>query len=133
MNQATLLFSFCFFFACNSTKDIRGTEIDEIRFGSGGGFTGEVVMYSLSPDGDLNRIENDKQVFVKNIGAEQVRRIYLAAVRFKNVQHDEPGNIYSFIETNSHGKTHRILWSPGSTEPYNGLYDFYSDLIALTK
>ena len=67
MYQTILLFSIISIFACNNTKEISGSDVKTIRFGTGGGFTGEVITYEISSDGQLNLLGPDKTKFHKNV------------------------------------------------------------------
>ena len=52
MNKLTIIL-LLLFSSCMTSKDIAKTEIQAIKFGNGGGFTGEVITYTL--DGLLQR------------------------------------------------------------------------------
>lgn len=133
MYQTILLFSIISIFACNNTKEISGSDFKSIRFGTGGGFTGEVITYELGSDGQLNLLGQDKTKFHKNLDKNVVKQIFDDANAVKNYKFNTPGNLYSFLELVWQDSTNKITWSVGSSEVSIDVTKLHGKLISLTK
>lgn len=133
MHHIILLSVFISLFACNGTKEIGGADVLSIKFGTGGGFTGEVTTYEISSDGHLNLLGQNTNKFIKKINKQDVHQIFDEAFVLKTYKFNEPGNIYSFLEILSKDTTNRITWGVGSTTLSTDVSKLYDKLISLTK
>jgi hypothetical protein len=123
------LISCIFFYSC-LVKDISTiTGIDEIAFGGGGGFTGEVVSYKLTSKGVL--FKND--IYFKKIPRKKTVQLFKQASSFMDLDIDHPDNLYSFIHIKTNDKSNRITWSVTDQNINKNLIHFYNNLIILTK
>ena len=123
---------FAIFHSCMSGKISTKTGIDEIHFGSGGGFTGEVKAYMLSANGQLT--ERTKEIGLsKEIDSKTILGIFSEAKEIKAYSLNEPGNIYLFIEIKSKETSNKIVWAYGSTIADNKVIQLYNKLISLTR
>jgi len=108
------------------------TGIEEIRFGSGGGFTGAVKAYSLSADGQLTE-QDDQNGLSKKINTKTTLELFTLAKELKTYSLNEPDNVYSFIEIKSRETTNKIVWAFGSTKADQKVTDLFNQLSSLTK
>src|SRR6185369_164807 len=95
------------FFSCKNSKLIPEIRIENITFGSGGGFTGRITTYSLSPDGQLNLVEGEKIDSIKKIDLQQMNEILEKAKALKGYQYNTSGNMNAFLEIKSDQYTQR--------------------------
>ncbi|MBT34022.1 MAG: hypothetical protein CMO01_30535, partial [Thalassobius sp.] len=65
MKIFVLIITVLTFASCASNKTV--SDIQAIRFGSGGGFTGEIKKYQLSPEGELSTISDQDTILYKKI------------------------------------------------------------------
>ncbi len=100
--------------SCGSNKFV--SDIQSIRFGSGGGFTGEIKKYELSPKGVLSTINNQDTTALKKISPASIKEIMTSAETIKDIELNKPENMYRFIEVD-HGKSsNRLVWGMGYQE-----------------
>lgn len=112
-----------------TSKDIAKTEIQEIKFGNGGGFTGEVTTYTLDGNGLLKKSDSE----IKNLKNNEVFDYFKEAQKLKDYKYNEPENVYSFLEIKTKDKTNRIVWHLGSNNIYNKVIELYNNLLSETK
>lgn len=105
------------------------TGIEEISFGNGGGFTGEVKTYKLTADCKLF----EKGTEIKKVESKKTLEIFNQAKVLKDLNFNEPENLYSFIEIKTKEKTNRIVWAFGSTTVDKKIIELYNNLILTTK
>jgi hypothetical protein len=114
-----------FFNACICSNISYKTGIEEIHFGSGGGFTGAVKTYKITADAKL--YENEKEI--KKIDKKKTLELFKKANEFKDFYFNEPENIYSFIEIKTKEKTNRIVWAGGSIKVNQKIIVYYNNLL----
>lgn len=115
--------------SCSTGRSIVKTTIEEIHFGSGGGFTGKELTYCLNSAGKLSSGEkNLKQIDLKN-----TLLLFKEAKRFQKYSFNEPQNTYSFIAIQSNDSMNRIVWGQGSKKIDREITDLYNELMSLTK
>ncbi|MBS1489645.1 MAG: hypothetical protein JSS93_03885 [Bacteroidetes bacterium] len=114
--------------SCLSGK-INQTEIEQVKFGSGGGFTGTIKTYTLTADGRL--LDESKEL--KKINLNQTLEYFNKANELRNYTFNHPDNVYSFIEIKTKEKTNRIVWSFGNTQIDTQASALYNTLISITQ
>ncbi|HET6227372.1 MAG TPA: hypothetical protein VFF27_13895 [Bacteroidia bacterium] len=126
MKSLVSILIFVFLNASNCSSDAH---FKEIKFGSGGGFTGAVTEYRLKENGDIykfNSIDKEEQL-IKSITAEELKMVKekLAAVDKDSLSKiNHPYNMYYFIQID----TMKATWGdPGYTPP-KGLEELYNYL-----
>lgn len=105
------------------------TGIEEIQFGSGGGFTGEIKTYVLTADSKLF----EKEMELKKVDSRKTLELFNEAKGLKDYKFNEPDNLYSFIEIRTKEKTNRIVWAFGSTKVDKKVTEFHKELMTLIK
>lgn len=105
------------------------TGIEEIHFGSGGGFTGEIKTYKLTANCKLF----EKETELKKVDSKKTLELFNQAKEVKDLKFNEPENMYSFIEIKTKEKTNRIVWAYGSTTVDKKVIELYNNLITTTK
>lgn len=115
--------------SCITDKTAEKVGIDEIYFGSGGGFTGEVKTYRLTSDSKL--LEENKEL--KKIDSKITSAIFIEAKEIKDYSFNKPDNMYSFIELKTKGKVNRIVWAFGSLEVDKKAIELHKKLMNLIK
>ena len=115
--------------SCVMNRIAQRTGIDDISFGSGGGFTGEVKTYRLSADCKLF----DGEIEMNPIEFGKTSTIFKNAAALKDLKFNEPENMYSFIEIKSKESTNRIVWAFGSTSVDKKVIELYNELLTTIK
>jgi len=120
---------FIFLNASNCASD---QHFKEIRFGSGGGFTGAVIEYRLKENGDVYKFDSmeKEEQLVKSITAEELKIVreklaHVSKDAMTNINH--PYNMSYFIQLD----TLKATWGDPSYTPPKELLDLY-DYLNLT-
>ncbi len=114
--------------SCFTNKKIIDTSISEIVFGNGGGFTGEIIAYKLTIQGEV--FYKGKQV--NKIDKKSTLEIFKQAKELNNLKYNEPENTYSFIEILSNDYKNKIVWNTNSNVDEK-IIKLYTNLISTTK
>ena len=115
--------------SCMTSKIVGKTGIEEISFGNGGGFTGEVKTYKLTADCKLL----EKEAKLNKVESKKTLELFNQAKELKDLNFNQPENLYSFIEIKTKEKTNRIVWAFGSTTVDKKVIELYNNLILTTK
>lgn len=118
--------------ACTTNNLAQQTGVEEITFGSGGGFTGKVTSYVLNTTGQLTEIENPNGLS-KKLSKETTSQIFALAQELKTYSYNKPDNLYSFIEIRTKENTNRIVWGFGATEVNDKTTQLFNKLTSQTK
>lgn len=137
MNKSIALFLIPIFLFC-SCKATQYTpanfEKAMISFGSGGGFTGAVDSYFLLQNG---------QFFTKPMGGEYqelpapdkdfVTQLFInyEILGLADINIEQTGNMYQFINFKSGQNEHKIVWLAGPNSSTDKLDLFYQNLMTL--
>jgi hypothetical protein len=119
----SLIFIFLNASNCSSDKSFK-----ELKFGSGGGFTGAVSEFRLKGNGDVflyNSIEKEEKL-IKSLTTEELKAIRqkIASLPADALNIDHPYNMYYFIQVD----TSKAVWGdPAFTAPKE-LQDLYNYL-----
>lgn len=121
---SSLIFIFLNASNCSSDQHFK-----EIKFGSGGGFTGAVTEYSLKENGDLykNSSGEGQAQLLKSITAEELKVVKqkLAKVGIDSLSKiNHPYNMYYFIQID----TLKATWGDPAYTPSKELQDLYNYL-----
>jgi predicted O-methyltransferase YrrM len=132
MKTTILIATVLAFFSCANNTIV--TDIQAIRFGSGGGFTGAIIKYELSADGALSTINNQDTIMNKKIAMASVEEIMTYAEALKSLELNEPENMYQFIEIDfDKSSTNKLVWGIGAKDLPVPVDSLYSKLNALLK
>ncbi len=106
-----------------------------LYFGHGGGFAGAETTYALMENGRLySKKSLTAKTFTslikleKNQSAQIFNNYFFLGI--PEMQLEDPGNIYKFVEYTRKQNRHRLVWGGQSPVPTN-LVLFYSNLIGL--
>ncbi len=127
-----LLLSSLIFIFLNASNCSSDQHFKEIKFGSGGGFTGAVTEYRLKENGDVfkyNAVEKEEQL-IKSITAEELKTVRekVAKLPKEALTVNHPYNVYYFIQLD----TMKAVWGDPSYTPPAELQDLYNYLNATT-
>ncbi len=91
-------------------------EKQQIRFGSGGGFTGAVNTFALLASGKLyqhNSMGADTFAFMLEVPKSQVKELFSRVEKsgLDTTEYDTYGNFYHFLEWKTESDSNRISWS----------------------
>lgn len=117
-----------FLSSCTTSK-IAKTGIEQISFGSGGGFTGEVKTYTLTSDSKLFEKGNE----LKKLDIKKTLDLFKQANELKEYSLNAPENMYLFIEIKTKEETNRIVWGFGTTTVDKKVIEVYNELTSTTK
>ena len=100
----------------NGIKDFKGKQL---IVANGGGFTGQVVEFTLLEDGRVFRNNSFEQntVFHKKLNKNETSQIFnnIQVLNLKEIVLDEPGNMYYYVKLKDDDNTHVIKWNTEST------------------
>ena len=109
--------------ACSTCKVAKLSPIQEIQYGSGGGFTGNVTTYTLKSDGTL--WQQEKQI--SKLSCDALSSIFELAEQLPKEDFVQPGNVYSFVKIISKDATYYYAWTAGKL-PDTKVTELYSKL-----
>jgi hypothetical protein len=121
------------FASCRSQQKSVGTYTSrQLIFGSGGGFSGQVIEYILQENGQLSR-SNSLSEENKVLGTlpqkevqryfEQAQQLKLSALNFKH-----PGNMYYFIRLKEGENVQEVVWGDADHQVPTQVQDLYQTL-----
>ncbi len=120
---------------CSITKN--STDVEQLTFGNGGGFTGNVTEYILNPKGEIFKHEKlpKSETKIKKISKEKTFELFskAKAVQLDTCKFIYPGNMYYFIKIKSNGKENYISWGDGKHKVNPEIESFYNEFINLLK
>jgi hypothetical protein len=126
-----LLMSSLIFIFLNASNCASDKSFKELKFGSGGGFTGAVSEFRIKENGDVfksNSMEKEEQL-IKSITSEELKTIRekIAALPPDALKINRPYNMYYFIQLD----TTRAVWGDPSFTAPKELLDLYNYLNVL--
>ncbi len=124
-----ILLLFAILYSCATSKIQVTPEIEEINFGNGGGFTGQEKTFKLIADSKFLETKTDN----KKVDSKKTQELFNQAKELKDINFNEPANMYLFIEIKTKEKTNRIVWAVGSTTVDKKVLELYNNLISTTK
>jgi len=134
-NTIFFLLLVCLLAACASaTKTSKTTALSEqIRFGSGGGFTGGVTEYCVLNTGKLYMRKAFEDTEKLKTSQQEVTSCFEESekIGFKAIDYNKPGNTYSFIELRSGDTIHRVTFNPHQPNLPKDLVHFNNMLLQL--
>jgi len=126
---------------CVSCKTQHKTPYDfegqQIIFGQGGGFTGQVVEYTLLENGQLFTGTNQEGFVdeLSKLDKKLVKQIFSMCKKygFEDLKIDNPANQYYYFITKDGEKMNKVLWGVGDKEVPKELKILFGNLKNLTK
>jgi len=113
----TTLFTFC------KTQDYTPTDFpkSQIIFGNGGGFAGTMNEFVLLENGQMfskTSREGDYSS-LKKLERNATKQLFnnIETFKIKDVQLDNPGNMYYYVQIKDKNNEHRIVWGGGDPVP----------------
>lgn len=132
-------FAACFvvLWSCKTKKTETAEVPVLVEFGSGGGFTGEIISYRIGSKGELYKFSslNKDSSVIKNLSNTQQTflRSLVNMDTLSKISLDKYGNMTSFIELKKNGSSIKSFhWETGNTvlpKPLNTLDSFLNTLI----
>ena len=114
------------FFGCASNKNFR-----QIKFGEGGGVTGNITEYTVNSKGELFKKMslNTEQQKIGKITNDKLKDIIKRSEAVcKNDTIFKPGNYYYFIDVEMKSCRKNFVWSNTNGNSKNDLEEFYNYL-----
>src|SRR5690625_4189045 len=107
MKKCALLLVIVLTLSCSATQHtVEETGITAIVFGSGGGFTGKEITYTLSANSTLSSARG----VLKKIPEKETLSLFQRAEKLLTIDYRTAGNIYSFIRIKTANAQHQIVW-----------------------
>lgn len=143
MKNAQLLSTFLVLAAmvaaqCSSSYTAERLPTQHLRFGSGGGFSGEVVTWTLLHNGQLfrhSRLDNTT-IEWKQHSRRQGRVLFREAEALQLLDRPPflyPGNMYRFLEWTDGARVQRITWGSREHPVDSAIEALHERLMALTR
>lgn len=132
-----LTMSFASFFSCKSTYTPDNYDKPQMRFGSGGGFTGAVTEYCLLSTGQLFLKEHKDTTFTEigKIKKAEAKELFAEAIEKNIPTYKMKGsyNMYKFITYKSMEGSNDITWGvdEGTASKAGDMGTFYGKLMRL--
>jgi len=109
----------------------------QLRFGSGGGFTGALTEYVLLENGQVfvrKNLEDDYQLLGK-VKKSKAKALFKSWENqpFLKEEFQHPGNIYYFVSMTKEDKNHRLSWGHHNHPASDELKFFYKECNTLVK
>lgn len=124
--------STCLLGYCTKTYLPTNLPDQQLEFGSGGGFTGEVRAYVLLPNGQLFRRAwpSDTLQTVGRLPRSQARALFAQAdqLDWKGTSSQPPGNVNTFLIYRNDGEELKLNWPNLQEEAPAPFRDLYSEL-----
>ena len=135
-NTIFYLLLVCLLAACASTSKTSKTKTapsEQIRFGSGGGFTGGVTEYCVLNSGKLYMRKAFEDTEKLKASLQDITTCFEECenIGFKAIDFNKPGNTYSFIELHSQNTIHRVTFNPHQPNLPKDLVHFNNMLLQL--
>lgn len=134
----TILTSFFFTIGCAPKLTPAEYKGEQLHFGQGGGFTGDVNYFILLDDGRVFKKEVRDSSYIlydtwKKTFVDQMFSNY-QSLALEKTEFYHPGNLYYFIEKHSRNvPVHRISWGQSGYTPEPNIVSFYNLLYKSTK
>lgn len=123
--------------ACKQTKYTPGNFPDrQLRWGSGGGFTGKETTHTLLENGQIFTHAGEGALTESGkVKAKRAKMLYemIGTLGLDGVHFQHPGNTYDFIEVLSGDSVNRISWGDRSHPVDPKIKDLFDQLNALLK
>ncbi len=105
----------------------------EIKFGSGGGFTGAQSQYLLKNNGEVYKAIDDSIVLINKITGSKTDSIFniIQKISFRDIEFNEFGNMTYQIEVSTADYKKRVNWTDQSQTPE--LKELYKTLVQTLK
>lgn len=133
----SLLATATLFFFCKQPKYTVGNFPEkQLRWGSGGGITGQVNSYVLLENGQLFKIgKKDEMTELKKTKAGKAKKIFEAVESGSLTKQDfqHPSNMYSFLEFQNGDMVQRITWGDPKYPVDEKIKTVFDQLNELTK
>jgi len=104
---------------------------DYIRIGNGGGFAGIETIYTINLKGPVDQ-GGAKIGSLKKSDINQLTR-NIEVLQLDQLDWNQPGNMYKFIEYKLGSKMHRMSWDSNSPDVNNNLNLFYNHALHLIQ
>ncbi len=109
----------------------------QIVFGNGGGFTGLETTFVLQQNGQLFKLNMDSTYTeLGMLSAEETQKYFdkLEECKVKEVDFNNPGNMYFFLEEKEGTDTHRLVWGDERMGmPADSINSLHGQLIRLAR
>jgi hydroxymethylpyrimidine pyrophosphatase-like HAD family hydrolase len=90
----------------------------QLIFGSGGGFSGQVIEYTLLENGRLMRTNSltKESTSLKALSKQEAQTYFKQAAKLnlEALEFKHPGNMYYFIRLNDGEKQQEVVWGDNS-------------------
>lgn len=83
-----------------------------IKLGTGGGFTGQLIEYTLLENGQVFRSSNGGRSELTRLERNKAQQMFdnIYSMQFHHILLDDPGNMYHYLEIIDMKETHKIQW-----------------------
>lgn len=136
---SVLLFVAAFFVQqCTTRYTADQLPAQYLRFGSGGGFSGELTTWTLLPNGQLFKSVglDGPMVEWKQHARREGRKAFQEAETLRLLDRSpfsHPGNVYRFVEWADGERKQRITWGSREHAVDSAVEALYGRLTALTR
>ena len=119
---------------CSVQDQLARYDDTRIIFGSGGGYSGREIQYTLMPDGNVTLYDNISRqtTEVTRLGKKETLEIFqeMDEVMMSALDFDHPGLTYTFIRQVKGNKTTSVVWGAREPEVPSRVREFMDYLMA---
>jgi uncharacterized protein YjiK len=119
--------------ACHAQKYTPSNfQGQQLTFGSGGGFTGQVIQYTLLENGQLFQTNSQTKEAkeLKPVSRTKSKQLFAKVEKLDVAKLDfnHPGNMYYFIQTKRGDILQKITWGSPQDKAPDGVETLYQEL-----
>ena len=122
---------------CSSQNGLAKYENTEIVFGSGGGYSGQVIEYRINTDRELtstNSLTKETKTIGK-LSKKETKALYdeLSELKLPLIDYNKPGNMSYFVKQSKGNKESKVVWGDISEDIPKDVKAYYDLLMSIVK
>lgn len=130
----SILSLFLIVVACSSQEGLSQYDDIQIVFGSGGGFSGQEMQYTLDNSGNITLYDNlsKKTTEVTKIKKKKTKTTFdeLDTMNELMMDFNHPGNMYYFVKRVKGTKEEKIVWGDNTHQAPAEIQEYYNLLMS---
>jgi hypothetical protein len=105
-----------------------------ITIGNGGGFSGSVTIFKITPDGKVLKGKGLVEIKYAEYGKLKKRKVstFIKSIskQTSSLNFNHPGNLYYFLSYSEDGKERKVIWGDSSHSVNESIQKLYDDIVA---
>jgi hypothetical protein len=122
---------------CQSQNGLSEYENTEIVFGSGGGYSGQIIEYSIGTDRVItstNSLTKETKTIGK-LSKKETKALYdgLSELKLPLVNYNKPGNMSYFVKQVKGNKEAKVVWGDINNDYPKNIKAYYDLLMSIVN